>query len=70
MLLRRVFKASTPAWNRYVALLLCKGPIPLIVTRGRPLLTFSLRRREWPGAWVDHNFTNVFLQVDGCVNNK
>ena len=24
------------------------------------LLIFSLRSREWPGAWIDHNFANIF----------
>jgi len=27
------------------------------------LLIFSLRSREWPGAWIDHNFANIFSQA-------
>jgi hypothetical protein len=27
------------------------------------LLIFSLRSREWAGAWIDHNFANIFPQA-------
>ena len=49
----------------------CTGdPIPVDQTRTAirssrdravsALLIFSLRSREWPGAWIDHNFANIF----------